>query len=156
MRDRCRIIEATAAAAVLGGAPSTLDAVRRQRNLRSAVSYIRDATRAVGTLVPPGRPSFLRGAVIHVGISVVCGEALARTLPERHSTAWGAAAGLALGIVGVGLIGRRFPAIAALPLTPQLADNIAFGAVFAFVVDRHHDGFRSFDAPAKKDFRFQG
>jgi hypothetical protein len=136
VRDRRRVIEATAVAAVLSGAPSTLDAVRRQREFRSVVSYIGDATRAVGTLVPPGRPSFVRGAVIHVGISVVCGEALARTLPERHSTTWGAAAGLALGVVGVGLIGRRFPAIAALPFIPQLADNIAFGTVFAFIVDR--------------------
>jgi hypothetical protein len=135
-RGRRRIIEATAVAAVLSGAPSTLDALRRQRELRSAVIYVRDATRAVGTLVPPGRPGFVRGAVIHVGISVLCGEALARTLPERHSTTWGAAAGLALGVVNVGLIGRRFPAIAALPLVPQLADNVAFGAVFAFVVDR--------------------
>jgi hypothetical protein len=156
VRDRRRIIEATAAAAILSGAPSTLDAVRRQRRLRSAVSYIRQATRAVGTLLPPGRPSFVRGAVIHVGISVVCGEALARTLPERHSTTWGAAAGLGLGIVGVGLVGRRFPAIAALPLTPQIADNVAFGAVFAFIVDRQHDGFRSFSTRAKKDFRVQG
>jgi hypothetical protein len=78
----------------------------------------------------------VRGAVIHVGISAVCGEGLARTLPERHSRLWGAAAGLALGIVNIGLIGRRFPAIAALPLLPQLADNVAFGALFAFVVDR--------------------
>jgi hypothetical protein len=133
VRDRRRIIEATAVAAVLSGVPSTLDAVRRQREFRAAVSYIRDATRAVGTLMPPGRPSFVRGSVIHVGISVVCGETLARTLPERHSTTWGAAAGLVLGLVGVGLIGRRFPAI---PLTPQLADNVAFGAIFAFIVDR--------------------
>ena len=136
MRGRRRIIEATAAAAVLGGAPSTLDALRRQRQLRSAVVYVRDATRAIGTLLPPGRPSFVRGAVIHVGISVLCGEALARALPERRSTLWGATAGLLLGVVNVGMIGRRFPAIAALPLVPQLADNVAFGAVFAFIVDR--------------------
>jgi hypothetical protein len=36
----------------------------------------------------------------------------------------------------VGVIGQRFPAIAALPLVPQLADNVVFGAVFGFVVDR--------------------
>jgi hypothetical protein len=136
VRDRRRIVEATAVAAVFGGAPSTLDALRRHRELRAAVIYVRDATRAIGALSPPGRPSFVRGAVIHVGISVLCGEALARTLPEQRSTIWGAGAGLALGLVNVGLIGRRFPAIAALPLAPQLADNVAFGALFAFVVDR--------------------
>ncbi len=97
--------------------------------------YVRDATRAVGTLVPPGRPGFARG-VVDVGLSVVCGEVLARTLPESNSVSWGAAAGLAIGVVNVGVIGRRFPAIRALPLIPQLADDLAFGVVFALVVDR--------------------
>jgi hypothetical protein len=136
VRDRRRIMQATAVAAVLGGAPSTLDAFRRDRELRSAVAYVRDATCAVGTLVPPGRPGFVRGSVVHLGISVLCGEALARTLPETRSVAWGAAAGLVIGVVNVGVIGRRFPAIRALPLVPQLADNLAYGAVFALVVDR--------------------
>jgi hypothetical protein len=136
MRDRRRIIEATAVAAVLGGAPSTLAVSGRERELRSVVGYVRDATRAAGTLVPPGRPGFVRGALVHAGISALCGELLARTLPERHATAWGAGAGLTLGMINVGLIGRRFPAVAALPLVPQLADHVAFGAVFAYVVDR--------------------
>ena len=47
-----------------------------------------------------------------------------------------AGAGLAMGVINVGVIGRRFPAIAALPLLPQLADNVAFGVLFAVVVDR--------------------
>ena len=100
------------------------------------VAYVRDATCAIGTLVPPGRPGFVRGAIVHLGISVACGEVLARALPERNSVSWGAAAGLAIGVVNVGVIGRRFPAIRALPLVPQLADNLAFGVVFAFIVDR--------------------
>ncbi|HEX2702199.1 MAG TPA: hypothetical protein VHM72_02060 [Solirubrobacteraceae bacterium] len=100
------------------------------------VAYLWDATCAVGTLVPPGRPGFIRGALLHVGISVLCGEGLARTLPQSRSVIWGAGAGLAIGVINVGVIGRRFPTIAALPLVPQLADNVAFGAVFAFVVDR--------------------
>jgi hypothetical protein len=136
MRDRRRILEATAVAAVLGGAPSTLDAFRRNPELGSVVAYLRDATCAVGTLMPPWKPGFVRGSVIHVGISVVCAEALARTLPRKHSVAWGAAAGLGIGVVNVAVIGRRFPAIRALPLVPQLADNAAFGAVFALVLDR--------------------
>jgi hypothetical protein len=100
------------------------------------VVCVRDATRAVGTLIPPGRPGFARGAIAHFGISIVCAEALARTLPESNSVGWGAAGGLAIGAVNVGVIGRRFPAIRSLPLIPQLADNLAFGAVFALVVDR--------------------
>jgi hypothetical protein len=136
VRDQRRIMQATAVAAALSGAPSTLEAFRRQRDCRSVVTYIWDATCAVGTLVPPGRPGFIRGALVHSGISVLCGEGLARTLPETNSVIWGAGAGLVIGVINVGVIGRRFPAIAALPLVPQLADNVAFGALFAFVVDR--------------------
>jgi hypothetical protein len=99
-------------------------------------TYVRDATGAVGTLVPPGRPGFIRGALAHVGISVLCGEGLARALPQTRSAVWGAGAGFAIGLINVVIIGRRFPAIAQLPLVPQLADNVAFGMLFALVVDR--------------------
>jgi hypothetical protein len=100
------------------------------------MTYVWDATCAVGTLVPPGRPDFRRGALLHVCISVLCAEGLARTVPEANSVIWGAGAGLAIGVINVGVIGRRFPAIAALPLVPQLVDNVAFGALFALIVDR--------------------
>jgi hypothetical protein len=36
----------------------------------------------------------------------------------------------------IDLIGRKFSAIGALPLVPGLADNVAFGALFALVADR--------------------
>lgn len=136
VRDRRRVMQATAVAAVLSGAPSTLDAFRRQRTLRATVVHARDATQAVATLVPVGRHPLARGAIVHLGISVICGEALAHALPERDSVGWGAVAGLAIGLFNLGVIGRRFPAIRALALIPQLADNIAFGAVFALIVDR--------------------
>jgi hypothetical protein len=80
----------------------------------------------------------MRGAIVHLGISVAFGEGLARTLPRRRSVVWGATAGLAIGVINVGVIGRRFPAISALPLIPQLADNVAFGVLFAAVADRRH------------------
>lgn len=129
-------MEATVLAATLSGAPSTLHALIEGRTLRSAARYVYDATRAVGTLVPPGRPGFVRGALVHLAISMLCGEALARTLPREHRTEWGAAAGLVIGAVNVGVIGRSFPAIRSLPLVPQLADNVMFGAVFAMTLDR--------------------
>ncbi|MDQ6774799.1 MAG: hypothetical protein M3071_00960 [Actinomycetota bacterium] len=135
-RDCRRVIEATAAAAMLSGAPSTLHALITEGGVRAAGVYIWDATRAIGTLVPPGRPGLVRGALVHAAISAACGELLARTLPARRSAAWGAAAGLAIGVVNIGLIGRRFPAISALPLIPQLSDHVAFGVLFALVVDR--------------------
>jgi hypothetical protein len=135
-RDRRRVIEATLVASTVSGLPSTLHAFLERRSLRSAAGYVYDATRAVGTLVPPGRPAFGRGVVVHLGISMVCGEALARTLPRDHSALWGAAAGFVIGVINVGVIGKAFPAIRDLPLMPQLADNVMFGTVFALVLDR--------------------
>ncbi len=123
-------------AAAFSGVPSTLCALRTGGSFHSAVRYVYDATCAVGTLVPPGRAGFIRGAIVHLGISVAFGEALARTLPQRRSVPWGATAGLAMGVINVAIIGRRFPAISALPLIPQLADNVAFGVLFAAVADR--------------------
>jgi hypothetical protein len=130
------MIQATVLAATLSGVPSTLHAFIEGRSLRSAAAYVYDATCAAGTLVPPGRRGFGRGITAHLVISVLCGEALARTLPRDHSPEWGAAAGLLIGVVNVGVIGRTFPAIRALPLGPQLADNMMFGTVFAMTLDR--------------------
>ena len=135
-RDRRRVTEASLLAATLSGLPSTLHAVIKQRSLRSAAVDAYDTTCAVGTLVPPGRPGFGRGAAAHLAISMLCGETLARTLPRDHSAAWGAAAGLLIGVINVGVIGRSFPAISRLPLVPQLADNVMFGTVFAVALDR--------------------
>jgi hypothetical protein len=70
-------------------------------------------------------------------MSALIGELLGRSLPERHSVFWGALAGLVIGVAAVGAFGRRFSAIRALPFVPQLADNVAFGALFATVVDRN-------------------
>ena len=135
-RDRRRIVEATLVAAAFSGLPSTVQASIKQRSLRSAAVYVYDTTCAVGTLVPPGRPGFGRGVVVHLAISVLCGETLARTLPRNQSAAWGAAAGFLIGVINTGVIGRSFPAISRLPLVPQLADNVMFGTVFALVLDR--------------------
>jgi hypothetical protein len=74
--------------------------------------------------------------VAHLAISAGCGELLARTLPQRRSVIWGAGGGLVIGVVNLVVIGRRFPRIRALPLSPQLADNVAFGVVFALIADR--------------------
>lgn len=136
MRERRRVAEATAVAALLSGAPSTLVALHRHGAAGPALADLLTATRAAGTLLPPGRPGLLRGSVAHLGISLLCGELLARALPERRSALAGAGAGLGIGIVNLMIIGRRFPQIRALPLGPQLADNVAFGLVFAVVADR--------------------
>jgi len=136
VRDRRRVIEATLLAAALSGAPSTVHVFIKRRSLRSAAAYVYDTTRAIGTLLPPGRPGFGRGVLAHFAISMLCGETLARTLPPDHGAAWGAAGGFLFGVINVGVIGKSFPAISGLPLMPQLADNVMFGTVFAVAVDK--------------------
>src|SRR5579872_2687382 len=121
MRCRRRVLQATAIAGVVGGLPSATHALIAGRDLRSVVDYGLGATRAIGTLVPPGKPGLLRGVVVHFAISTVVGEFLARSLPRRHSVIWGAVAGLFVGLFNVRMVGRRFPAIRELPLGPQLA-----------------------------------
>lgn len=135
-RSRRRILEGAAVAAVLSGVPSTSWALVRS-SPREALRAGREATRTIGTLVPPGRPGLVRGAAAHLAISLAVAEALGRGLPRERSVRWGALAGLGIGWLNLAVIApRAFPALAALPLGPQLADNAAFGAVFAAVVDR--------------------
>jgi hypothetical protein len=129
-----RIARAAAVASVLGGAPSILHA---WFSGDSPLVYTVGVTRAVGTLLPPGRPGFVRGAVVHVAISAGAGEVLAIALPRRHPVRWGAGLGLAMGLVNIVVLGPRyFPAVAELPRLWQIADNVAFGAVFAAVVSQ--------------------
>ena len=136
MRERRRVTEGTIAAALLSAAPSTLVSLLSHRAAIPALRDLFAATRAAGTLVPPGQPSLGRGVVVHLAISAGCAELLARAMPTRCSVLWGAGAGLVIGTVNVAVIGRRYPHIRALPLLPQLADNVAFGAIFALVADR--------------------
>jgi hypothetical protein len=101
------------------------------------VQYAIDATTAIGTVAPPGRPGLVRGVAIHAVISVLAGELLGFVLPRERSVLWGAVGGLLLGVVNLGVIAPRFyPVIAELELAPQIADNIAFGVAFAAVADR--------------------
>ena len=76
-----------------------------------------------------GKPGLGRGLVAHAGISLGWGAVLGATLPRRHTIAAGAVAGLAIAALDLGLVGRRIPEIAALPLAPQVLDHLAFGAV---------------------------
>jgi hypothetical protein len=135
-RTQRRILQAAGVASVLSGAPSTAWAVVRCSPGEALSSGV-EATRAIGVLVPPGRPGLWRGALAHGVISLIVGEALGATLPPRRSLAWGGLAGLLVGWINLAVVARRaFPELAALPLGPQLADNAAFGVVFAAVADR--------------------
>jgi hypothetical protein len=124
-------------ASIVSGAPSTVHAL-----LAGADPL--EATLAAGTLLLPGeerRSRLLRAAApVHLALSVGWGIALAALLPRRRTLAAGALGGLLIAALDLGIIGRRFPRIRALPVGPQVADHVAFGAVVGAVVARRRAG----------------
>jgi len=132
-------LAAGAVAAVLSGAPSTLHA------LATGASPW-EATLAAGTLVLPGerRPAALVLAAVpaHTAISLGWGVVLSLVLPRQRTIAAGALAGLAIAALDLGIVGRRYPRIRALPTWPQVADHVAYGAVVGAVIARRRGGRR--------------
>jgi len=51
--------------------------------------------------------------------------------------------GLGIAALDLGIAQRRFPAIAALPRAPQVADHVAFGAIVGAVLGRAGGARRS-------------
>ena len=128
-----RPLVAAGAAAVLSGIPSTAYALATGRS-------VWEATRAAGTLLldDDEAPAALAiaGLASHAVISLGWGVVLFRVLPTRRPRGWGVLAGLGIAALDLGVIGRRFSRIAALPTIPQLADHAAFGFVVAHVRHR--------------------
>ena len=125
-------LAAGAVAGVVSGAPSTLHALVTGRDPLEA-SY------AAGTLLLSRETRPVRllaaAAVAHTALSLGWAAVLARTLPPGRRTAgWGAAAGLGIAALDLGLVGRRFPRIRALPALAQVADHLAYGATVALVL----------------------
>ena len=58
----------------------------------------------------------LAAVPVHLALSLGWALLLARVLPRRHTVAWATAAGLAIAALDLGVVGRRFPRIRALPL----------------------------------------
>ena len=113
-------------AAIVSGLPSTAHAVVSGRNPL-------EATRAAGSLLVGEEASTaarLAAALpVHFALSWLWGGVLERLLPRRNRVLWGAAGGLCIAALDLGVVGRRSPAIEQLPLVPQLADHAVFGAV---------------------------
>lgn len=126
------VIRAGALAGAVGGLPSTLWAVLTSDDPLAA-------TRAAGTLLPGRReqPGLVAGTVAHVGVSaawtVVFGLAARRW---RLTALSGALAGLGIAALDLEVIGRRYPAITALPQAAQWADHVAFGAILGHTLGR--------------------
>lgn len=119
---------AAAVAGSLSGAPSTVHALLTGRSPLAAA-------RAAGELL--GAQSLARGAVAHAAVSLGWTTVLALVLPPRRRVPWGAACGLAIGVLDLSIARRRYPAIAALPTAAQLADHAAFGALAAAALPAH-------------------
>jgi hypothetical protein len=127
------LTSAIALAAIGSGIPSTASNLARGRPLL-------DSTRAAGTMVVgrSARPTaqLVAGAAAHVAISSFWTTVLWYGLPRRHSIWWGAAGGLVIAALDLGVIGARVPAIRELDLAPQIADHVAFGAIVAWARNR--------------------
>ncbi len=126
-------VRAGAIAAVLSGLPSTVHTLVTGGDLT-------ESTRAAGTILladdAPRSRLLVAGVAAHVAISLGWGAALAPLVPSRHPVRWGVGAGLAVAALDLRVIGRRFARVRALPLTPQVADHMVFGAVVALLVSR--------------------
>jgi hypothetical protein len=125
------VVKAGLAGAVVSGLPSTVVTLARRESLL-------DGARAAGAIVLPREtrtPVLLAAAVpVHLGLSLGWAAAIAR-LP-RHGAMFGVLAGLAIAAVDLGLIGRRIPAIRALPQKRQWADHVAYGLSVSWVLNR--------------------
>ncbi len=123
---RLRAFLVTAAlAGVLSGAPSTAVALVQGGDLLAA-------TRAAGTLLPgrAGRPGVAAGVVVHAALTLWWTAVLDLVLRRvRGGVVTGAALGALVAAVDLGVVGRRLPAVRALPQWPQWADHLAFGAI---------------------------
>ncbi len=113
-------------AGLLSGIPSTVVCLGRGRDPL-------EATAASGAMLLPHeqRQGVLVAAAIpvHAAISLGWAVVLTALLPERRTPLWGAVAGLAMAALDLGPLARPFPRVRALPLGPQIADHIAFGAI---------------------------
>jgi hypothetical protein len=125
------VVKAGLVGAAVSGLPSTAITLARREPLL-------DGARAAGAIVLPNEartPVLLAAAVpVHLGLSLGWAWALAR-LPRRGAI-FGALAGLAIAALDLGVIGRRIPAIRALPQKRQWADHIAFGIAVEFALNR--------------------
>ncbi|WP_433273470.1 hypothetical protein ACQPZF_19150 [Actinosynnema sp. CS-041913] len=108
-------------AAALSGVPSTVHALLTGRDALAA-------TRAAGAVL--GRPGLARGVLAHVGVSAGWTAVLA-AVDRRWAlgAVGGAVAGAVIAVVDLEVVGRRWPAVRALPRGPQWADHLAFGAL---------------------------
>jgi len=129
-----RAVRAGAIAAVVSGVPSTTHALLTGHDVLAA-------TRAAGTLLAGrrDRPGVTAGLVADLLVSTFWTAVLA-AIARRHrlGALRGASAGLVIAALDLGVAGRAYPAVRALPHAPQVLDHLVFGAVAGVLLDRPH------------------
>jgi hypothetical protein len=99
-----------------------------------------EPTLAAGSILLPHeirRQRLVLAAVpVHLALSFGWAVVLERVLPRGREVGGGVVAGLAIAALDLGVVGRFFPRIRALPLAPQIADHVAYGATVGFVLAR--------------------
>ena len=132
-RSRRDLLLAAVVAALTSGAPSTIWAVARREDMLAGA-------RAAGALLVPDErrtgPLLLAAVPVHLGLSIGWAAVLGKVLPHRAEPAWGALGGLVIAALDLGLVGRRVPAIRALPQGRQWADHVAYGVTIGVVLQR--------------------
>jgi hypothetical protein len=118
-----RVVAAGLAGAALSGVPSTVVTLARGEDLL-------DGVRAAGAIVLPRetRTPVLLAAAVPVHLALSLGWAAVLDAADAGPVS-GLALGLAIAALDLELIGRRIPAIRALPQGRQWADHAAYGLV---------------------------
>ena len=125
------VLTAGTIAAIVSGAPSTAHALWTGRDplepsLAAGTMLLRRERRR-RRLLPAA-------ALVHAVLSLAWAAVLGAILPRRRTVVAGAAAGLAIAALDLGMIGRRFARVRALPLLPQVADHVAYATTVAAVL----------------------
>ena len=126
-----RTLRAAPWAAALSGIPSTLHALATGRDPL-------EAALAAGSVLLPRQNSRgrLLAAAVPAHLALSFGWTLALDRAGVRTARSGALAGLAIAALDLGVAAGTFPRVHALPLVPQLADHVAFGAIAGLLLGR--------------------
>src|SRR5688500_10369088 len=124
-------LEAGLWAAALSGAPSTLHALATGRDPL-------EASLAAGSMLLPHetRPARLLVAAAAVHVALSLGWAVVLERAQVRGATRGALAGLTIAALDLAAGRALFPRIRRLPLTPQVADHVAYGAIVGRLLAR--------------------